>query len=202
MQTNWWSTTNTLKIQPAEIGFDLDGVIADTAEAFVRIACEKHGYCSFSLEDITNFQIEECLGMPADLVEGIFLEILQDSLATGLKPMPGAVEVLGELAGHGPITVITARPLEQPVIDWFDSFLPQKTHEAIKLVAMGDHDDKLRYIREHRLKYFVDDRAETCTMLAAAQIMPLVYSHPWNRNRHNLPTVENWQEIRDLLVLE
>lgn len=190
------------KIGPTEIGFDLDGVIANTAEAFIRIACEKHAYCSFTLEDITNFQLEECIGVPTDLVQRIFLDILEDSLATGLLPMPGAIEVLDELALHAPITVITARHLEQPVIDWFDRFFPETTRNAIRLIAMGDHDDKLRYIKDHRLKYFVDDRAETCTMLAAASITPLVYSHPWNRNRHSLPTVENWQDIRALLALE
>jgi uncharacterized HAD superfamily protein len=192
----------TLKIRPHEIGFDLDGVIADTAEAFIRIACEKHNYCSFTREDITDFELEECLGISTDLVNNIFLEILMDSLSTGLQPMAGAVDVLGELSTHAPITVITARHLEKPVIDWFDNFFPSSTRKAIQLIAMGDHDDKLRYIQDHKLKYFIDDRAETCNMLATANINSLVFSHPWNRNRHNLPTVENWQEIRELLIFE
>jgi len=191
-----------LKIEPREIGFDLDGVIANTAEAFIRIACEEHGFCSFTLEDITNFQIEQCIGMPAALVERIFNDILEDSLATRLLPMEGAVEVLGELAAKAPVTVITARHLEQPVVDWFERHFPWETRKAVRLVAMGDHDDKLRYIRDHGLKYFIDDRAETCTMLAAARIVPLVYSHPWNRNRHQLRAVESWREIRSLLALE
>lgn len=191
-----------LKIQPTEIGFDFDGVIANTADAFIRIACEKHNYCSFTMEDITNFQLEECIGIPSELVERIFLDILEDSLATGLLPIPGAVDVLSRLAAHAPITVITARHLEQPVMDWFDRFFPETTRNAIRLIAMGDHDDKLRYIQDHHLKYFIDDRAETCTMLAAAQITPLVYTQPWNKNRHSLPTVENWQDIQALLVLE
>lgn len=189
-------------VMPGEIGFDLDGVIADTAAAFVRIACEEYGYCNFTVDDITTFQVEECIGMPATLVERIFGDILEDSLATGLTPMPGAVEVLGEMAARGPITVITARHLERPVIDWFDRFFPGTTTRAIRLTAMGDHDDKLRHIRHHGLRYFIDDRAETCNMLAAANIRPYVYAHPWNRNRHRLPTVENWRQIRALLDLE
>jgi hypothetical protein len=39
-----------MKIQSREIGFDLDGVIADTAEAFIRLACEEHAFCSFTLK--------------------------------------------------------------------------------------------------------------------------------------------------------
>ncbi|WP_136809751.1 5' nucleotidase, NT5C type [Desulfosediminicola flagellatus] len=190
----------SLAIHPAEIGFDLDGVIADTAETFLRLACEKHEYCSFTLNDITSFEIENCISIPTDLVERIFFDIMQDSLSTGLQPISGAVEVLGELACHAPITVITARPFEQPVIDWFDTFFPPTTREAIKVIAMGDHDDKLKYIREHGIKYFVDDRAETCNKLAEAGITPLVFSHPWNHDRHNLNSVQNWQEIRELLV--
>ncbi|MFV0436681.1 MAG: 5' nucleotidase, NT5C type [Desulfopila sp.] len=189
-------------IEPDRIGFDLDGVIANTAEAFLRIACQQYGYCSFTLEDITNFEIDDCVGIPAQLVEKIFTEIMEDSLKTGLQPMPGAVEVLGELAGRAPITVITARPLQQPVLDWFNHFFPKRTSQAIRLIATGDHDDKLRHITTCNLHYFIDDRAETCEMLAAADLSPLVYSHPWNRDRHSLPAVENWQEIRALLALD
>lgn len=189
------------RIDPAKLGFDLDGVIADTANAFIRLACTEHGYCSFTLDDITNFELEGCIDMPAELVAQIFDDILRDSLSTGLQPMEGAVEVLGELAAHSPVTVITARHLERPVIDWFDNFFPRATREAITLIAMGDHDDKLRHIREQQLEYFIDDRAETCNFLAASGIRPLVYSHPWNRDRHNLPTVENWKDIRKIIEL-
>lgn len=191
-----------MKIQPQEIGFDFDGVIANTADTFIRLACTNYNYCSFTLDHITNFELEHCIDMPGDLVNQIFLDILEDSLGTGLQPMHGATEVLDELAAHSPITVITARHLEQPVIDWFDQHCSSDTTKQIKLVAMGDHDNKLDYIQQHNLKYFVDDRAETCNKLAISEITPLVFSHPWNRDRHNLPMVESWQEIRLLLDLE
>ncbi len=189
------------KIHPSEIGFDLDGVIADTAAAFLQIACEQYSYCSFTLEDITNFELENCIGIPTETVAEIFHTIMEDSLATGLKPMPGAVDVLGELAAVSPITVITARPLREPVIEWLDHYFPSATRKAVNLIAMGDHDDKLRYIREQKLKYFIDDRAETCAELNRCGISPLVFTHPWNRNRHTMPTVKNWQEIRSILDL-
>ena len=69
----------------------------------------------------------------------------------------------------------------------------------MKVIATGDHNDKVRHIHEHGLKYFVDDRAETCMQLASAGITPLVFSQPWNLNRHNLQTVENWIDIQDLI---
>jgi uncharacterized protein len=189
------------QIHPNEIGFDLDGVIADTATAFLRIACEQHNYCSFTLEDITSFELEGCIDMPVDLVDSIFNDIMTDSLATGLQPMHGAMEVLSELAEHNPITIITARHLRQPVVDWLERYYPHNVDNHFNLIATSDHDDKLRYIQDRKLKYFIDDRAETCKVLAESNITPLVYSHPWNRNGHSLEIVHNWQEIRDLINL-
>lgn len=188
-----------MNINSYEIGFDLDGVIADIGEAFIRLACEEYNYCSFRLEDITSFQVEECLSIPTDKVEQIFYAILKDSLGTGLKPNPGAVEVITTMAVQSPVTIITARPLEQPVADWLEHFFPAETCQRIKLVAMGDHDDKARYIKEHNLRYFIDDRAETCLQLAETDITPIVYKQPWNHERHTLQSVGDWQEISALL---
>lgn len=185
-----------------EIGFDFDGVIADTAEAFVRLACEDHNYCSFTKEDITNFELTNCIDIPSHLVEKIFTDILLDSIKTQLKPMEGAVNTLGELAKEAVVTIITARPIHEPVLEWLDLYFDPKTITNIKVVATGDHNDKARHIHAHNIKYFIDDRAATCTLLAQANITPIVFTQPWNSNRHNFQTVDNWQQIRDLIITE
>ena len=183
-----------------ELGFDFDGVIADTAEAFIRLACIEHGYCSFTQESITNFELEHCLDMPQSLIGKIFTDILNDSLGTGLRPMPGAVQSLERFTETGVVTIITARPVIQPVFDWLEHFLSRTTREKIRVVATGDHNDKVRHIHEHNLKFFIDDRAETCMQLAKETIFPFVFSQPWNRNRHDLPTVVDWHEIQALVA--
>jgi len=189
-------------LDPARLGFDFDGVIADTAEAFLRLACEEHDLCGFRLEDITRFEVECCLDMPAETAAGIFGRILTDSLGCGLRPMPGALEVLTELAdAAGIVTVVTARPLLQPVLDWFACHLPQPTLQAVRVVAMGDHDDKPRHILEQGLRWFIDDRAETCAQLHAAGIQPLVFRQPWNQDCRHFPAVRSWQEIRELCLV-
>jgi hypothetical protein len=66
---------------------------------------------------------------------------------------------------------------------------------------MGRHDDKARYIHEHKLRYFVDDRIETCLQLADTAITSLVFSQPWNQGKHTLPCVGSWQEIRAMIAL-
>ena len=187
-----------LKIPPAEIGFDFDGVIADTVEAFIRIACEQYAHCDIRPEDITHFSVEQCLSMDAGIAESIFLQILKDSVGTGLQPMAGAVEVLSELTGQAMVTIITARPEADPVHHWLQTVFPAPVWQRIRVVAMGDHDDKARYIRMSGLSAFVDDRAETCVQLNQAGIHSIVFSQPWNHNRHTLPAVRSWEEIRAL----
>lgn len=185
-----------------EVGFDFDGVIADTAETFIRLACTEYGYCSFTAEDITNFNLESCLDIPLPLVEKIFTDILTDSIATRLQPMPGAVDCLERFAGKAAVTIITARPLKNPVFDWLDQFFTQEAREKIRVVATGDHDDKVRYIHQHGLRYFIDDRVETCRQLAQENITPYVFTQPWNRHRHQLQMVTDWQEISSLIAEE
>jgi uncharacterized HAD superfamily protein len=188
----------TIPVQ--KIGFDFDGVIADTAEAFIRLACREYGYRSFSRENITSFELENCLDIPRDQVEKIFTDILTDSIGTALQPMPGAVKSLERFTRMATVTIITARPLRAPVCDWLDQFFAGPTRERIRVVATGDHNDKVRHIHEHGLTHFIDDRAETCMQLAREAITPLVFSQPWNWNRHNLQTVADWEEIRGLVA--
>ena len=186
------------KIAPEQIGFDFDGVIADIGEAFIRLACTKYGHCDLTLEQISSFQVEECLNMDRSTIEKIFEDILQDSIGTGLKPIDGAVDSLKQLSRRAPVTIITARPEIGPVSDWLNLYCGSEA-DRITLVSSGHHDDKERYIRDHDILYFIDDRLTTCLMLAESGLKPLVFSQPWNRRGHDLPSVSNWQEILELI---
>ncbi len=184
-------------IAPAHIGFDFDGVIADIGEAFVRLACTRYG-CDLKLDNISSFQVDECIDLPRAAIEQIFADILQDSIGTGLRPIDGAIEALKRLGGHGPVTIITARPEVEPVRDWLAHHFDRHRCDII-LVSSGTHDGKEHFIREHDIVYFIDDRVETCARLAESGLRPMVFSQPWNRGRHNLPSVSTWAEIIDLL---
>lgn len=188
------------KIHPSRLGFDFDGVVADTAEAFIRLCCEDHGYCSFRLEDITNFEVERCLNVDLEVVEAVFTKILLNSVEVGLKPMTGAVEVLNELTQMGGVTLVTARSDPGPVEEWLGTVMPQSVCENMTIVAMGAHDNKPRYIMEHGLHCFIDDRAETCHQLNEAGIHPIVFAQPWNHGRHSFSTVSCWKDIRELCL--
>lgn len=186
------------KIHPAQLGFDFDGVVADTAEAFIRLSCEDYGYCSIMLEDITDFDVGQCLDMDPEVVEDVFQRILLNSVQVGLRPMAGAVKVLEELTGHATVTIVTARPGPDPVREWLHSVMRPAVCRNINIVAMGAHDDKPDYVRDQGIECFIDDRAETCRQLMKAGIRPIVFSQPWNEGQHSFCTVKSWQDIRAL----
>lgn len=184
-----------------QLGFDFDGVIADTATTFLKIAEKEYGYNSLTKEDITNFELEECINIPKDIVERIFTDILTDSLGTGLQPMQGAISTLREFARYSTLTIITARPIDQPVHDWLETYFENSLLANISVVATGDHNDKVRHIHANGIQFFVDDRVATCQSLIPENICPIVYNQPWNAGRHNLTTVSDWNDISKLVTL-
>jgi uncharacterized HAD superfamily protein len=186
------------RINPSLIGFDIDGVVADTGGAFLRIADEEYGIKSINLADITSFEVINCLDMDQKIVEEIFTRLLADPLSAGLQPMENAIPVLHRFAEKAPLTFVTARPEEKPISLWLKHYLRPAAFAKIRLVAMGAHDNKTSYIKDLGLKYFVDDRLQTCRMLALEGITPLVYNQPWNQDDHDLPTVSSWQAIHAL----
>jgi hypothetical protein len=188
------------EIHPGSIVFDFDCVVADTMEAFSRLAMADYGILVRS-EDITSFAVEQCLDVSPRIVEEIFSRLLLAPLENNLKPMPHAVTVLTDIAACAPLTFITARPDREPVDRWLAHIFPADVYAKSRLVAMGNHDGKAAYVRELGLQYFVDDRLETCVELAEAGISPIVFAHPWNRGRHSFPSIDSWLGIKQWIHL-
>ncbi|MFZ5775095.1 MAG: 5' nucleotidase, NT5C type [Thermodesulfobacteriota bacterium] len=189
-----------MRIHPSRIGFDIDGVVADTMEAFIRLAKTDYG-ATVLPEEITDYGVEECLDLDPSVVGEIFGRLVTSPIACGLRPMAMATAVLAEFAEHGPLTFITARPEKKPIARWLKRQLGPEAYGRSRLVATGEHDNKAAFIHELGLTHFVDDRAQTCLALAEQRgIQPIVYRQPWNEGRHSLPTVDGWHAIRSLCI--
>ncbi len=186
------------KINPGLIGFDIDGVVADTGGAFIRIAREEYGLHSISLADITFYEVVDCLDVDQSIIDAIFKRLHDEPLPSDIRPMQGAFDVLHALAELAPLTFVTARWLKDPIAMWLKHYLNPKAYDEMRLEVMGMHDNKTPYIKNLGLKYFVDDRLQTCKDLALEGITPLVYNQPWNMNGHDLHTVDDWQAIQAL----
>jgi uncharacterized HAD superfamily protein len=188
-------------IKPEEIGFDIDGVVADTAGAFLRIAARDFGIDWLTVDDISEYDVENCVDIAPGIIREIFARLMDDPLEEGLQPMPHAVAVLEKLARKAPLTFITARPGRDPILEWLQETLSTRAFGATRLTATGLHDGKGAYIKEQGLHFFIDDRAETCIALEKQGLTPIVYHQPWNAGRHTLASVDGWLAIEKLCLL-
>ncbi len=189
-----------MNIHPGLIGFDIDGVVADTMEAFIRVARQDFGINSIRPDDITSFTVENCLSIKSSIINDIFQRLMEDPAACGLKPMHGAVEVLQDFSSRAPLTFITARPEKEPIHQWLVNHLGSETCHDMRLIATGEHDGKGEHAKSLGLKFFIDDRAETCAILKNEGINPFVYDQPWNRGAHAFPIVHDWLAVSKLCV--
>lgn len=186
-------------IRPTTIAFDIDGVIADTMTLFLDIAREDYGIRGIRYEDITSYQLEECLKMEPGVIERIVTRIMDGDYTAVLKPITGAPEFLNRLAERSDsILFVTARPYIGPVETWIRSLMPEGA-AAIDIVATGSFEAKTEVLTNRHIDHFVEDRLETCFALGAAGIVPILFTQPWNRQPHPFIEVSTWGELEDLI---
>ena len=169
-------------IDPARIAFDIDGVVADTMELFVRLARERYGLASMTKDDIAVYNLYECLPIEKEVIDELICLTLDDEHTLRIPPMPGAPEVLTELSLHAPLRFVTARIWPESITRWLHDTLPDVSPERIEVTATGSPVSKPECLKRLGVRYFVEDRLETCGMLAKAGIEVILFSQPWNMN--------------------
>jgi uncharacterized protein len=182
-----------------QLGFDIDGVVADIMTTFLDMARERYGPHPFSYEDITTFYLEDCLGFDPGVVAALIRELIDRPHELPVEPFPQAVPVLSRLAEEAPLVFVTARDRPGPIQLWLNRTLAPVPSRSIWVMATGDPDTKLHYLKAHAIQYFVEDRLETCFDLARSGITPIVFAQPWNRKPHPFLEVAGWPELASLL---
>lgn len=181
------------------LGFDIDGVVADIMTTFLDLAQERHGPHTFCYDDITTFYLEECLGLDPRVIATLIRELIDRPHELPVNPFPHAVPVLSRLAEEVPLLFVTARDRPEPIQLWLNRTLSPVPASSIWVMATGDPNTKLHYLRAHAIEYFVEDRLETCFDLARAGIIPIVFAQPWNRQPHPFIEVKGWHDLAALL---
>ena len=189
-------------IDPCLLAFDIDGVVADTMAVFVRLAHERYGLTNLSKQDMLCYNLYECLGLQKEIIDDLIRLTLDDRHTMEIPPVPGAPEVLMELAGIAPLRFITARLWSEPITQWLFTILPGVPRERIWVIASGAPETKLDILNGLQIRYFVDDRIETCRRLKEAGIEPLLFDQPWNRNEpaDGLIRIQNWIQLKSWLL--
>ena len=182
------------------LAFDIDGVVADIMTTFLALARERYNQGHhLRYEHITTFMLSECLDLPTWIIDELIRELIDRPHELAISPFPQAVPVLTRLAQETPLLFVTARDRARPIERWLHRNLAAVPPSAIRVLATGDPDTKIHYLKDHGIQYFVEDRLETCLQLADHGITPIVFAQPWNRRPHPFPEVADWTALSDLL---
>jgi uncharacterized HAD superfamily protein len=182
----------------SNLAFDIDGVVADTMSVFVRLACERYGLAHLSKEQMTSYDLYQCLGLDREVIDDLICLTLSDEYTLQIPPMPGAPEVLTLISEQIPLRFITARLWPESIIQWLEQILPEVPSGRIHVIATGAPEAKATVLEEMGIRVFVEDRLETCVQLAQAGIQPIVFDQPWNRVSCEppLPRVTTWSQLK------
>ena len=186
------------RILPNELAFDIDGVFADTFRIFVETAREQYGI-QVEYEDITEYDFRKVIDIDEKTSHEIIQRILDNPLAMGIRPVFGSVDVLTRLSRISPLLFVTARPERDSILEWIQQHLRVARMSDIRLEATSVHEKKIPVLLKHGIRYFVEDRLETCYLLEKTSVTPIVFEQPWNRKPHPFQTVKSWREIEALI---
>ncbi len=188
-----------MMIDPAMLAFDFDGVLADTMSLFLEIARDEYSINGIGYDDITCYQLDECLNIKPEIIAEIIDRLLEGEYSQPLHPMAGAAEVLVQISRYrNPIPLVTSRPYPGPINDWIINTLPLDPG-SFEVVATGASEAKADELLNREIVYFVEDRLETCFSLMDAGITAIVFRQPWNRRKHPFTEVGTWSELADLI---
>ncbi|MEJ5377751.1 MAG: hypothetical protein WHX93_14335 [bacterium] len=175
-------------------GFDIDSVVGDLSAILERVAWEEFGV-RVSRAQFTEFQLENCLPFDSDFILKWISTALEPRWTLQMEPYPGAVEALREISQVQPLYFVTARPDSEGISLWLQQILQGVPKEHILVKAVGIFETKLPALKEWNITHFVEDRLETCKIIAQNGIVPIVFEQPWNLRSHPWPRVRGWEEI-------
>jgi 5'(3')-deoxyribonucleotidase len=178
-----------------KIAVDLDGVLAETMEAWCKRANEFLG-TSFKLADLDTWASWRKLGISREQFFQ-FLDEAWDDWESIPPTEPRLAEKVRKIARSGQIDVVTGRSKES--VTAAKSWLAEHKIPYQRFVRVPGWKDKIF------LNYdvYIDDAPELMPLISRnPKMWGILYSRPWNRTVPELRQVfrvESWTEISKLL---
>ncbi|MCE5336931.1 MAG: hypothetical protein LLG06_20320, partial [Desulfobacteraceae bacterium] len=160
------------------------------------------GLLNLTKADMSCYNLYDCLGLRKEIIDDLICLTLDDENTLSIPPVPGAPAILTELARKAPLRFVTARIWPESITRWIHRTLPEVAPERIQVIASGAPESKLEILNGLGIRFFVEDRIETCRHLKMAGIQPFLFVQPWNRDEPSdgFIRIENWTELREWVL--
>ncbi|MFH1856524.1 MAG: hypothetical protein ABH836_04770 [Candidatus Omnitrophota bacterium] len=184
----------------AQIGVDIDGIIADTDTAF-RKKMKEVFKRDFPRHLVTQFNYEKCFEF-TEAEERIFYGLfVEEELWANINLIKGARNTLNKLNEKHSLIIITGRPVEvkEVTIKW----LREKEIPFDKLYFMqGRQKHEVALQNGHELTHFMEDHPDYAFGMAEIGVNVFLMDYPWNQKIKNHPLitrVKDWRQINKML---
>lgn len=180
------------------IAFDLDGVIADSLQAYLDYFDEKFGI-HLSKSKVTKWRLDEVTGLNIQKVLGTFEVVFGDP--NRVVPVRGSIECLEKYYKLvGKIPIISHRFGKNGVIGarkWLNKYLKNKY-----TLTISDPDRKVRIMEKRKYFGLVEDNPNTALEVAKAGFLSIIFDAPYNRSvKHpNIIRVYDWAGLEMVLT--
>ena len=181
--------------QGLKIAVDLDGVLAETMEAWCKRANKEFGK-SLKLEDLNTWASWKVVGIP----KNDFYRILDEVWDSWKEIPPTEPDIAGKLAKIerlGQLDIVTGRSLD--TVESVKKWLLYHKVRYENFVRVRGWRDKVH------LDYdvFIDDAPELMLLISRSPLAwGILYERPWNHEVADMPRVlkaKNWGQIPELL---
>lgn len=171
------------------LGFDIDGVIADFVKTFIQLVRKRYNL-SLKETDIYCHDLDLVLGISKEEKN----ELIRETIKEDLTLYPSAKETLEKLYREGhKIFILTARPHD--LIEMTKTWLKKKRVPYTELIQLNEGEKHLAKID---LDLIVEDNLEDAIGWSKKVKNVLIYDHPWNQTwnvKGLIKRVHNWKEI-------
>lgn len=172
---------------------DCDGVIIDFVSAYLALL-NKHGGTNYTHDDITDWDIVGCLGIPDEVARAANAEVDYD-FCRNLKPIAGAVEGVRALLDTPGVEVLFLTSPWNSCVGWMharEAWLYEHLGVKHGQVMHGSAKDWVK------ADVFVDDKASTVVKWQAAHpnADAFIWDQPWNRHTTEPLRCARWDDLK------
>jgi uncharacterized HAD superfamily protein len=179
-----------------KIGIDLDDVVFESMNEFLRIVQEEYGV-SFEFEKIESYSLHDVFNLTREDIKKIVKKV--DWI--NLPLFENSKECILTLSRNHYIYFITSRTFEDGTEE---SLVKHFSEINFKLFFSSNHHagtsgkDKGEIGREIGIDFMIEDNSKHALDCAEKGIKTFLLEKPWNKNlgkHRNILRVKNWKEI-------
>lgn len=169
------------------LGIDMDEVMADLMPEWIRRINKITGK-DYTVNDVTNWNVPKSLNLDEELC----LKILEDKdLYNNLDPIDGAIKTIKELNEKYDLYIVSYAPTNISLKHkgvWLNKYLPFIERRQWIFTQSKHLID---------LDILIDDGIHNLETFKGRAIL---FTRPWNVECNKFERVNNWKEVRDLLL--